>query len=66
MLFYVNTEINVLVIFPCHRIVFFNINTNEIPSELSRENMISSHLKRSLLLWLHVKIAPFNAFFEMI
>ena len=29
------------------------INTNEIPGELSRENMISSHVKRSRLLWLH-------------
>ena len=31
------------------------INTNEIPGELSRENMISSHVKRSSLLWLHNK-----------
>ena len=30
-------------------------NTNEIPGELSRENMISSHVKRSPLLWLHNK-----------
>ena len=35
--------------------IFYYINTNEIPSELSRENMISSHMKRSLLLWLHIK-----------
>ena len=34
-------------------IVFYYINTNEIPGELSRENMISSHVKRSQLLWLH-------------
>ena len=47
-------------------IFFYYINTNEIPSELSRENMISSHVKRSLLLWLHIKIAPFDAFCEMI
>ena len=41
------------------------INTKEIPSELSREN-ISSHVKRSVLLWLHINIAPFDAFCEMI
>ena len=33
--------------------LFYYINTNEIPGELSRENMISSHVKRSRLLWLH-------------
>ena len=38
----------------------------QMPSELSRENMISSHVKRSLLLWLHMKIAPFDAFRETI
>ena len=43
----------------------YHINTNEIPSELSRENMISSRVKRSLLLWLHIKITPFDAFCEM-
>ena len=36
------------------------INTNEIPGELLRENMISlhlfSHVKRSPLLWLHNKL----------
>ena len=31
----------------------YYINTDEIPRELSRENMISSHVKRSLLPWLH-------------
>ena len=41
----------------------YHINTNEIPSELSRENMISLHVKRSPLLGLHVKIAPFDALF---
>ena len=48
--------------------IYYNIiiNTNEIPSELSRENMISSHVKRSLLLWLHMKIVLFGAFREMI
>ena len=34
---------------------YYYINTNEIPAELSRENMISSHVKISLLLWLHNK-----------
>ena len=42
---------------------FYYINTNEIPGELSRENMTSSHVKitcylrtkRSPLLWLHNK-----------
>ena len=33
----------------------YYINTNEIPGELSRENIISSHVKRSPLLWLHNK-----------
>ena len=33
----------------------YYINTNEIPGELSRENLISSHVKISLLLWLHNK-----------
>ena len=28
-----------------HGINFYYINTNEIPSELSRENLISSHVK---------------------
>ena len=31
----------------------YYINTSEIPGELSRENMISSQMKRSPLLWLH-------------
>ena len=42
---------------------FYHINTNEIQSELSRENMISSHVKRSPLLGLHIKIVPFDALF---
>ena len=29
------------------RIFIYYINTNEIPGELSRENMISSHVKRT-------------------
>ena len=32
------------------------MNTNEIPSELSRENLLSSHVKISPLLWLHDKL----------
>ena len=31
---------------------FYHINTNEIPGELSRQNLISSHVKISPLLWL--------------
>ena len=34
-------------------IVPYYINTSEIPGEVSRENMISSQVKRSPLLWLH-------------
>ena len=38
---------------------FYYINTNEIPGELLHENLISSHVKShvkiSLLLWLHNK-----------
>ena len=37
------------------------INTSEIPSELSRENFISSHVKRSPLLWLHNKPCLFHS-----
>ena len=47
-------------------IIIYYISTNEIPSDLLRENMISSHVKSSLLPWLHVKIASFSAFHEMI
>ena len=28
--------------------------------------MLSSHVKRSLLLWLHIKLTPFDSFCEMI
>ena len=35
---------------------YYYINTNEIPGELSRENLISSHVKISPLLWLHNKL----------
>ena len=35
--------------------LFIYINATEIPGELSRENMISSHGKRWPLLWLHNK-----------
>ena len=37
-------------------IYIYCINTNEIPRELSRENLISSHVKISPLLWLHNKL----------
>ena len=37
------------------KIGFYYINTSEIPSELSRETLISSHVKRSPSLWLHNK-----------
>ena len=33
----------------------YYINANEIPGERSRENLISSHVKISPLLWLHNK-----------
>ena len=36
---------------------FYYINTNEIPGELSHENLISSHVKITLLSS-HVKISP--------
>ena len=35
--------------------IFYYMNTNEIPGELSCDNMISSNVKRSPLLWLHNK-----------
>ena len=34
---------------------FLFINTSEIPGELLRENVLSSHVERSPLLWLHKK-----------
>ena len=36
-------------------ITTYYTNTSEIPGELSRENLISSHVKISPLLWLHNK-----------
>ena len=33
----------------------YYININEIPGELSREKLISSHVKISPLLWIHNK-----------
>ena len=40
-----------------HSIIAYCINTNEITAdELSRENMLSSHVERSSLLWLHNKL----------
>ena len=38
----------------------YYINTSEIPSELSRENFISSHVERSPSLWLHNKSRLFH------
>ena len=32
------------------------MNINEIPGELSRENLLSAHVKISPLLWLHDKL----------
>ena len=62
-----NNNLSVLLVFIFNNdnLVYY-LNTNEIPSELSHENMISSHVKISLLLWLHIKITPFGAFCEMI
>ena len=34
---------------------YYHINSNEIPGELSRENLISLHVKISPLLWLRNK-----------
>ena len=39
-------------------IYFYSINTNEIPDELSHENLISFHVKITWLLSSHVKISP--------
>ena len=35
---------------------FYYVNTNEIPGELSHENLMFSHVKMSPLLWLHNKL----------
>ena len=43
------------VCYPFYRSLNYYINTNEIPGELSCENVISSHVKMSPLLWLHNK-----------
>ena len=58
------------IFFPVLRlfiIFYYYINTNEIPSELSRENLIYSHVKISPLLWLrnksrlsHQKLSKWN------
>ena len=49
--------LNILFLYAsgCAYLWYYYINTNEIPSELSRENLISSHVKISPLLWLHNK-----------
>ena len=36
-----------------HNITVYYINTNEMPGELSRKKLISSHVKILPLLWLH-------------
>ena len=50
--------------------MFYYLNTNEIPSELSRENMISSHVKITCyfdtVAMVTYEIAPLDAFREMI
>ena len=38
----------------------YYINTSEIPSELLRENFISSYMSRSPSLWLHNKLRLFH------
>ena len=42
-----------------YKTYFYYVNTNEIPGELSRENLISSHVKILPLVWQSVKILPF-------
>ena len=42
-------------IFRADTIIFYYINTSEIPSKLSRQNFISSQVKRSPSLWLRNK-----------
>ena len=55
-----------LILYPVpSKIWFYYVNTNEIPSEPSRENMISSHMKLKML-FSHMKIAPFDVFCEII
>ena len=50
---YSNENIFVTVL----RMILYYINTNEIPGELSQENLISSHVKNNMLSS-HVKISP--------
>ena len=60
---YSNENIFVTVL----RMILYYKNTNEIPGELSHENLISSHVKNNMLsshekisplLWLHDKLCP--------
>ena len=44
-------NITMAVVKPCESALYY-INTNEIPGELSRENLISSHVK--ITCYLHV------------
>ena len=53
MLFAVQLHVD-LETLVCNFSIYY-INTSEIPRELSRENFISSHVKRSPSLWLHNK-----------
>ena len=41
-------------------ITFYYINTNEIPGELLRENLISSHVKITCFILLHEKFLEFD------
>ena len=53
-------SLKVMKIISMKRVLVYNVHihyikTNKIPGELSRENLISSHVKISPLLWLHNK-----------
>ena len=54
MVWHVYTLIRRLMFLQKFTLLYY-INTNEIPGELSCENLISSHVKISPLLWLHNK-----------
>ena len=48
----------VVTSFSVHNTSYYYINTNEIPGELSRESLISSHACENNMLSSHVKISP--------
>ena len=56
---FLTPEEKINVVSPCSHVISsiknYYISTNEIPGELSCKNLISSHLKISLLLWLNNK-----------